>query len=359
MNKVTTINLNGRAYQVEEAGHDALRNYLDLAAEKLKDNPDKTEIMADFEQAVADKCDARLSPRKNVVTATEIDEVIKTMGPVDNGMHNSDDDNNGADAAKTSAPKRLYRIYEGSIFRGVCTGIAAYFNMDATLVRAIFVVLTILTGGGWIIAYLVMSFVMPVARTADDVAQAHGEPPFTAQDFIDHTKAEYTKFAADPNMNKEAWKAKARAWKYEARTKRKAWKNEWRTEQHQKYWNTYYDDDSHHHGGANAIVGGIFSAILWVIFVLAVITFLIHGTILGYAIGVGHPIWVTLLFLCLVFWLLSLPFKAMSWRYHHHHHGGGIWTLLSLILLFYVASLLFPPVHGAWEHVVAYLQTVR
>ena len=79
-----------------------------------------------------------------------------------------------------------------------CMGIAAYFNIDVTLVRALFVILTILTGGGWIIAYLVMIFVMPVARTADDVAQAHGEPPFTAQDFIDRTKAEYAKFAADP-----------------------------------------------------------------------------------------------------------------------------------------------------------------
>ncbi|MDR3581978.1 MAG: PspC domain-containing protein, partial [Candidatus Pacebacteria bacterium] len=61
MNKVATINLNGRAYQVEETGYDALRNYLDRAAEKLKDDPDKAEIMSDFEQAVADKCDARLS----------------------------------------------------------------------------------------------------------------------------------------------------------------------------------------------------------------------------------------------------------------------------------------------------------
>ena len=131
MNKVTTINLNGRAYQVEETGYDALRNYLNQAAEKLKDDLDKAEIMADFEQAVADKCDARLSPRKNVVTASEIEEVIKAMGPVDNGAHNSDDatnnndggksndGNDAANATKTSAPKHLYRIYEGAMFCGV------------------------------------------------------------------------------------------------------------------------------------------------------------------------------------------------------------------------------------------------
>lgn len=357
MNKVATINLNGRAYQVEETGYDALRKYLDQAAEKLRDDPDKAEILADFEQAVADKCDARLSPRKNVVTAAEIDEVIKAMGPVEAGTGGEPSKTENADHGSTAAaPKRLYRIYEGAMFRGVCAGIAAYFNMDVTLVRALFVLLTILTGGGWIIAYIVMIFVMPIARTADDVAQAHGEPPFTAQDYIDRAKAEYVKLADDPNMSKEAWKEKARAWKYEARAKRRAWKDAWRMEQHERHWDERRN--CHGCGGGGAIIGGIISAILWVIFVLAVVSFFVHGAIFGYAIGIGHPIWVTLLFLFLVFWLISLPFKAMSCR-HHHHHGGGVWTLLSLILLFYVASLLFPPVHTAWEHVITYLQTKR
>ena len=55
MNKVVTINLNGRAYQLEEAGYDHLRTYLAHAAKQLADDPDKDEIMADFEQAIADK----------------------------------------------------------------------------------------------------------------------------------------------------------------------------------------------------------------------------------------------------------------------------------------------------------------
>ena len=117
MNKVATINLNGRAYQVEETGYDALRKYLDQAAEKLRDDPDKAEILADFEQAVADKCDARLSPRKNVVTAAEIDEVIKAMGPVEAGTGGEPSKTENADHGSTAAaPKRLYRIYEGAMF---------------------------------------------------------------------------------------------------------------------------------------------------------------------------------------------------------------------------------------------------
>ncbi len=229
MNKVTTINLNGRAYQMEEAGYDALRKYLDQAAAKLKDNPDKDEIMADFEQAVADKCDAKLTNRKDVITAIEIEEIIKAMGPVDAGdKRKRKQQQNTNQTTKTTAPKRLYRIFEGSRIRGVCTGLAAYFNIDVTLVRVIFVLFTLATGGAWIIAYIVLTLVMPIAKTADEVAQAHGEPPFTAQDFIDKAKTEYAKFTEDPNMSKYEWKAKARAWKHEMRANRRKWRDEWR-----------------------------------------------------------------------------------------------------------------------------------
>ena len=38
MQKVITINLNGRAYQLEEAAYEALRTYLNLAEVRLEDN---------------------------------------------------------------------------------------------------------------------------------------------------------------------------------------------------------------------------------------------------------------------------------------------------------------------------------
>ena len=55
MNKVTTVNLNGRAYQVEEQAYELLRAYLDEAARLLADDPDYREILADLEQAIGDK----------------------------------------------------------------------------------------------------------------------------------------------------------------------------------------------------------------------------------------------------------------------------------------------------------------
>src|SRR6202021_2811197 len=82
MNTVIIINLNGNAFHLEEPGFQSLRAYLERAQAALRDNPDKAEIMADLEQAIADKCAHFLRPHKNVLTAAEIDDVLKEMGPV-------------------------------------------------------------------------------------------------------------------------------------------------------------------------------------------------------------------------------------------------------------------------------------
>jgi DNA-binding transcriptional MocR family regulator len=55
MNTVIIVNLNGNAFHIEEPGYVALRAYLDAAGAQLEDNPDKGEILADLEQAIADK----------------------------------------------------------------------------------------------------------------------------------------------------------------------------------------------------------------------------------------------------------------------------------------------------------------
>src|SRR5262252_8175853 len=83
MQKVISINLNGNAYQIEEGGYDALIAYLETAQRQLRDNPDREEIVADLEQALAEKCRRYLSAHKTVVSAGEVDTIIKEMGPVD------------------------------------------------------------------------------------------------------------------------------------------------------------------------------------------------------------------------------------------------------------------------------------
>lgn len=56
--------------------------------------------------------------------------------------------------------KRLYRIEKDRKLCGVCGGIAEYFDVDATLVRLGWILLTVFVGSG-ILAYIIAAIVMP------------------------------------------------------------------------------------------------------------------------------------------------------------------------------------------------------
>jgi phage shock protein PspC (stress-responsive transcriptional regulator) len=216
MKTVTTIHLNGRAYQVEDDAHKALAAYLEKASAALADDPDKDEIVADFEQAIAEKFAKYLNEKKNVVTLAEIEAIINEMGPVGRATKNED----GAEKEKqpsdgASAPKRLYRIREGRMIAGVCNGIAAYLNVDVTVVRIMFVVVAIISQGAGLLAYIVLMMIIPAADTDEKKAHATGSP-FTAQAFFEQAKKNYAEYKVDGNNWKRQHREQKKYWKYKA-----------------------------------------------------------------------------------------------------------------------------------------------
>jgi phage shock protein C len=56
--------------------------------------------------------------------------------------------------------RKLYRSRTNRQLAGVCGGLAQYFNIDATLIRVLFVVLAVLGGSGLVI-YLVLWVIVP------------------------------------------------------------------------------------------------------------------------------------------------------------------------------------------------------
>ena len=68
------------------------------------------------------------------------------------------------DVLKGLTHRRLYRLTDEKKILGVCAGLADSFQVDPTLMRLGWVLVTILTGGPGILIYLVMAFIMPVGR---------------------------------------------------------------------------------------------------------------------------------------------------------------------------------------------------
>ena len=56
--------------------------------------------------------------------------------------------------------KRLYRIESGKLLAGVCGGIAEYFDIAPTLIRALWVLFCILGGSG-ILLYIILAVLIP------------------------------------------------------------------------------------------------------------------------------------------------------------------------------------------------------
>jgi phage shock protein C len=57
--------------------------------------------------------------------------------------------------------KKIYLSETNKKIGGVCGGIGDYFNIDATLVRLIWIVITLMTMGTGILAYIIAWVVIP------------------------------------------------------------------------------------------------------------------------------------------------------------------------------------------------------
>ena len=168
MKRVITASLNRNPYQFEEDAYLRLEAWLAEASERLAGDPDRTEILADLEQAIADQCTQRLRPHQQVVTLEELQPALDQVGRVETaeaGPATATPDAAPGSAAATAAPQTvtLQQVTQGAWISGVCLGLARYSGLDPTLIRALALVLLFITGGGMILLYAVMMLVVPFA----------------------------------------------------------------------------------------------------------------------------------------------------------------------------------------------------
>ena len=351
MNKVTTVNLNGRAYQVEEQAYEALRAYLDEATRLLADDPDCKEIMADLEQAIGDKGSRCLGSGKDVLGEAEMKRILEEMGPVETGAEGTGAAH-GAGTSDASAPKRLYLVKEGEMIAGVCNGLAAYFGVDPTIVRLIFVVLLVLSSGLFGIAYLVLMFVIPTAKTAEERAAARGLS-FNAQELVEQAKRHY----ADLKVSHQRWRDRRR------HRKERAF---WRSGEKRAYEVPQPRPFERPQPGYGAQVAAgivlplisVISAMLTVACLIALASLLATGEILGWRLPVDVPPWAALLAVVAAYAIVAAPLRAV--RYATYDSLGprrgwfvfwdGVLWLALVILAWWIAARYVPGVSEFFQH---------
>jgi phage shock protein PspC (stress-responsive transcriptional regulator) len=354
MRKVTSVNLNGNAYQLDDDAYDLLAAYLGRAQAQLEENPDRAEIVADLEQAIAEKCSRFLGPHKTVIAAPEIRQVIEEMGPVDSG----EGEGGAAEAgqAKTAqgkteaagrGPKRLYQIREGAMISGVCNGLGAYLDVDVTIVRLAFVGLAILTYGAWILVYAAMMFIVPFADTSEQRAAAYGLS-FNAQELIDRAKKKYA--GLKETRDKRGWRRRAR---------RREWREWRRAMRQQSRWVAGPPRSVSYPAPTLTLflvpILGLLELLLFAALAFAIYSLVQTGGIIGWRPPAEIPLWAAILILVALYAVAVSPLVAArhAWYFggRMHPHAAALNQIVSLVALVAIFWLVYQHVPSVHEFV--------
>lgn len=159
MKKTIDVNLGGYSLIFDEDAYIELKEYLDDLSSRL--SADYAEIISDVESRLAEIFKSKLSAYCQVVNMSMVKEAIGTMGKAEDFGDFTDSKRSGEKSGNyyRPAPKKLYRNTSNSVFGGVCSGLAEYFNTDVTLIRIIALLLII--SGVSIFVYLIMWIIIP------------------------------------------------------------------------------------------------------------------------------------------------------------------------------------------------------
>ena len=172
MKSAISIELDGTTFALDERAYAALRSYLDRAGERLGAHPDRAEVVAGLERSIAARLRERGPSSATIGEATML-AALKAVGRVDGPALHQSAPSAGGGYGEPRA-RKLYRLRKDHWIAGVCTGLAAYAKLDVVVIRLIFVLAGVFSGGVAIVVYVILALVMPIALTDDEISDAHG-----------------------------------------------------------------------------------------------------------------------------------------------------------------------------------------
>jgi phage shock protein PspC (stress-responsive transcriptional regulator) len=173
MKEITRIHIAKISYDIEVKAKKELEAYL----KTLEAYSNDAEVITDVELRTTEILAERGVQKNGVISAADVTALIQQLGEPHEFME-SDVALEPEDEAKIGKKRtrKLYRDTDNAILGGVLSGIAAFFNINPTWVRLLFIVLAFASFGTAVIVYIVLSIVVPPARTAADKLQMTGQP---------------------------------------------------------------------------------------------------------------------------------------------------------------------------------------
>jgi phage shock protein PspC (stress-responsive transcriptional regulator) len=166
MKKVININFQGRVVPIEETSYDLLKQYTDSLRIYFANEEGRDEIINDIESRIGELFQERIKNGATCITDDDVNGIINNIGrPQDladadnasgSGSYTKNEQSQGTyQQTAFVTGKRLYRDANNKVLGGVCSGIAAYFNIEPIIVRLVF----IFSGIGFLVYILLWAFV--------------------------------------------------------------------------------------------------------------------------------------------------------------------------------------------------------
>jgi phage shock protein PspC (stress-responsive transcriptional regulator) len=179
MNKTVNINLAGIFFHIDENAYLKLQRYLEAIRRSFTDSQGQSEIISDIEARIAELFSERVKHDKQVIGNKEVDEVISIMGQPEDYLVDDEifeDEPKESYKRKSTPSKKLFRDTDNSYIGGVSSGLGHYLGIDAVWVRLIWILLTLASGGTFVLIYILFWILVPEALTTADKLTMTGEP---------------------------------------------------------------------------------------------------------------------------------------------------------------------------------------
>lgn len=172
MKKTVNAAIGGCSFTIDDDAYNYLNDYLERFRTSLEGTVSSSEVMDELEARIADLLKGRLGGRE-VVDIAMTEAVIGQLGYLDNAPTPHGEEK----CEEPEEPvKKLYRNPDDKRIGGVCSGLAAFFDIDVVLIRATFLVgLFCGSAGFWV--YLAIWIAAPEAKTATEKCQMRGISP--------------------------------------------------------------------------------------------------------------------------------------------------------------------------------------
>lgn len=173
MKKVININFQGTIIPIEESSYELLKQYIESLRRYFAQEEGSNEIVNDIESRISELFNQRLKAGSTCITDEDVQAIIKSIGrPEDLEENELSGETEGPAAEKKEQKeddfgynfhnyrnKTLFRDENNKVLGGVCSGIAAYFNIDPVIVRVLFILFGF-TGVGFLL-YLILWIFVP------------------------------------------------------------------------------------------------------------------------------------------------------------------------------------------------------